>query len=178
MKDLREIQDKEAELSERIVAARDFADRIDIRSPARGVIHELSVHTVGGVVAPGEVMMVVVPDTDEMQIEGRLPANEIDQVQMGQSALVRFSAFNQRTTPELRGVISHVSANTSRDQQSNAVYYTVRAGLPRNEMERLSGLRLVSGMPAEVFVQAGSRTMMSYLLKPISDQLGRMFRER
>jgi HlyD family secretion protein len=178
MKDLREIQDKEAELSDRIVAARDLADRIEIRSPARGVIHELSVHTVGGVVAPGEVMMVVIPDADELQIEGRLAANEIDQVRSGQSALVRFPAFNQRTTPELRGAISHVSADTSHDRQSTAGYYTVRASLPRDEIARLSGLQLVPGMPAEIFVQANSRTMMSYLLKPISDQFGRMFRER
>jgi HlyD family secretion protein len=178
MKDLRDIQDKEAELSERVVAARDLADRIDIRSPARGVIHELAVHTVGGVVAPGEAMMVVVPDTDELQIEGRLPTNEIDQVRTGQTALVRFPAFNQRTTPAVRGVISLVSANTSHDPQSTAAYYTVRASLLPDELARLSGMHLVSGMPAELFVVASSRTMMSYLFKPISDQLGHMFRER
>jgi HlyD family secretion protein len=178
VKDLREAQDKEAELSERAVAARDQLNHIDLRAPTAGVIHQLSVHTIGGVVAPGEVIMVVVPESDELQIDARLPATEIDQVHEGQSTVVRFSAFNQRTTPELRGVVSHVSADISRDAKSEASYYTVRVSLPGDELARLSGLQLISGMPAEVFVQTASRTMMSYLFKPISDQLHRMFRER
>jgi HlyD family secretion protein len=178
MKDLREAQDKEAELAERVVAARDQLNHIDIRAPTAGVIHQLSVHTIGGVVTPAEVLMVIVPGSDELQIDARLPTNEIDQVYNGQSALVRFSAFNQRTTPELSGVVSHVSADTTKDAQSNATYYTVRISLPGNELVRLGGRQLISGMPAEVFVQTGSRTMMSYLLKPISDQLHRTFRER
>ena len=178
MKDLREAQDKEAELVERVVAARDQLNRIDIRAPSAGVIHQLSVHTIGGVIGPAEVIMVIVPESDELQIDARLPANDIDQVYKGQSTLVRFSAFNQRTTPELNGAVSHVSADTTRDAQSNATYYTVRIGLAGEELARLGGRQLVSGMPAEVFVQTGSRTMMSYLFKPISDQLHRMFRER
>ncbi len=178
MKDLRDSQDKEAELAERVVAAQDLLNRIDIRSPTAGVVHQLAVHTVGGVVGPAEVMMVVVPESDELQIDARLPANEIDQVRIGQSTLVRFSAFNQRTTPELRGSISHVSADTTHDPQSNASYYTIRVSLPASELRRLAGLQLVSGMPAEIFVETTSRTMMSYLFKPISDQLHRMFRER
>ena len=178
MKDLREAQDKEAELSERAVAARDQLDRIDLRAPTTGVVHQLSVHTVGGVVAAGEVMMVIVPESDELQIDARLPANQIDQVSQGQSTVVRLSAFNQQTTPELSGTVSHVSADTTRDPESNASYYTIRVSLPGRELGRLGGLQLISGMPAEVFIQSGSRTMMSYLFKPISDQLHRMVRER
>ena len=178
MKDLREAQDKEAELAERVVAARDQLDHIDLRAPTAGIVHQLSVHTIGGVVRPAEVIMVIVPESDELQIDARLPANEIDQVYRGQRTLVRFSAFNQRTTPELSGVVSHVSADITRDAQSNISYYTVRISLPGEELARLSGLQLISGMPAEVFVQTGSRTMMSYLFKPINDQLHRMFRER
>ena len=178
MKDLREAQDKEAELSERAVAAQDQLNRIDLRAPTSGMVHQLSIHTVGGVVAAGEIMMVIVPESDELQIDARLPANEIDQVSQGQSTVVRLSAFNQQTTPELRGTVSHVSADTTRDPQSNASYYTIRISLPGRELRRLGGLQLISGMPAEVFIQSGSRTMMSYLFKPISDQLHRMFRER
>ena len=178
MKDLREAQDKEAELAERVVAAKDQLNHIDLRAPTAGVIHQLSVHTIGGVVTPAEVLMVIVPEADELQIDARLPANDIDQVYKGQNTLVRFSAFNQRTTPELSGVVSHVSADTTKDAQSNATYYTVRISLAGNELARLGGRQLVSGMPAEVFVQTGSRTMMSYLFKPINDQLHRMFRER
>jgi len=178
VKDLREAQDKEAELAERVVAARDQLNHIDLRAPTAGIIHQLSVHTIGGVVRPAEVIMVIVPESDELQIDARLPANEIDQVHKGQSTRVRFSAFNQRTTPELSGVVSHVSADITQDAKSNSSYYTVRVSLPGDELVRLSELQLISGMPAEVFVQTGSRTMMSYLFKPISDQLHRMFRER
>jgi membrane fusion protein, type I secretion system len=178
MKDLREAQDKEAELTERIVAAKDQLAHIDLRAPVTGVVHQLAVHTIGGVATPAEVMMVIVPESDELQIDARLPANEIDQVHKGQNTLVRFSAFNQRTTPELGGIVSHVSADITRDQQSSASYYTVRVSLPGSEFARLGERQLISGMPAEVFIQAGSRTMMSYLFKPISDQLHRMFRER
>jgi len=122
--------------------------------------------------------MEIVPDADALEIEARLPPNEIDQVHRGQDASLRFSAFNQRLTPQVEGSVSYVSADLSRDAQTNASYYTVRVTLTGNERHRLDGFSLVAGMPVEVFVRAGSRTMMSYLLKPITDQLSRMFRER
>jgi HlyD family secretion protein len=178
MKDLRDAQDKETELGERIVAARDQLERIDIRAPTAGVVHQLSVHTIGGVVAPGEVIMEIVPDADDLQIQAKLPPNDIDQVRVDQKAFVRFSAFNQRTTPQLNGVVSYVSADLSHERQNDAAFYTVKVSIPGNERRRLGSLQLVSGMPAEVFLQAGSRTMMSYLLKPITDQLQRTFSER
>ncbi len=178
VKELGDNQGKEAELVERGVAARDLLDRIEIRAPTSGVIHQLSAHTIGGVIRAGDTIMEVVPDLDDLEIEARLQPNDIDQVRMGQKAFVRFSAFNQRVTPQLNGVVSYVSADTSRDQQTNASYFTVRVTLPDEERRRLAGLQLVSGMPAEVFMQTGSRTMMSYLLKPITDQLQRAFVER
>jgi HlyD family secretion protein len=177
LKDLREAQDKEAELAERSIAAKDQLDRIEIRAPASGVVHQLSVHTLGGVISPAEVIMEIVPDTDELQVEARLPPNEIDHVQTGQKGMVRFSAFNQRTTPQLEGLVSYVSADLAHDRQTNAAFYTVRVTLPGDQRRRLGGLQLVAGMPAEVFLQTGTRTMMSYLLKPISDQLERTFNE-
>jgi HlyD family secretion protein len=122
--------------------------------------------------------MEIVPDAGDLQVEARLPPQDVDQVKVGQSTLVRFSAFSQRTTPQLSGVVSYVSADTTHDQQSNISYYTVRITLPEEAHRRLAGLRLVSGMPAEIFVQTGSRTMLSYLLKPITDQLRRAFSER
>ena len=91
---------------------------------------------------------------------------------------MRFSAFNQRTTPQLTGSVSYVSADTSHDQQTNAPYFTVRVVLPDEERRRLAGQQLVPGMPAEVFMQTGSRTMMSYLFKPIADQMRRAFVEQ
>jgi HlyD family secretion protein len=178
VKELGETQGKESELVERSVAARDLLDRIEIRSPASGVIHQLSAHTIGGVIRAGDAIMEVVPDTDDLQIEARMQPGDIDQVRTGQTAFIRFSAFNQRVTPQLTGVVSYVSADTSRDQQTNASYFTVRVMLPEDERRRLAGLQLVSGMPAEVFMQTGSRTMMSYLLKPVTDQFQRAFVER
>ena len=178
VKELGESQAKEAEFVERSTAARDVLDRIEIRAPTSGVIQQLSVHSIGGVVRAGDTIMEVVPDLDDLQIEARLPPNDIDQVRMGQSAFVRFSAFNQRVTPQVGGTVSYVSPDTSHDQQTNTPYFTVRVSLPEDERRRLAGLQLVPGMPAEVFMQTDSRTMMSYLLKPIADQMRRAFVER
>ena len=178
MKDLREAQDKEAELVEKTTAAQDLLKRVALRAPTNGIVHQLSVHTIGGVIAPGEVVMEIVPDSDELQIEAKLPPQEIDHVHPEQRAYIRFSAFNQRTTPQLEGLVTYVSADLNRDRQknSNAIpYYTVRVTLPGSERRRLNSLQLVSGMPVEVFLQTGSRTMLSYLLKPITDQLLRTF---
>ena len=178
VKDLGEAQGKEAELSERSVAARDVLERIEMRAPTSGVIHQLSAHTIGGVIRAGDAVMEVVPDSDDLQIEARLQPNDIDQVRKGQQAFVRFSAFNQRVTPQLIGQVSYVSPDTTRDQQTGTSYFTVRIMLPEEERRRLAGLQLSSGMPAEVFMQTGSRTMMSYLFKPILDQFQRAFVER
>ena len=177
MKDLREAQDKEAELVEKSTAAQDLLKRVDLRAPTDGIVHQLSVHTVGGVISPGEVVMEIVPESDELQIEAKLPPQEIDHVHREQQAYVRFSAFNQRTTPQLEGTVSYVSADLTHERQANynASYYTVRVTLPPSERRRLGELKLVSGMPAEVFLQTGSRTLVSYLLKPITDQLLRTF---
>ncbi len=178
MKDLREAQDKEAELFERAVAAQDQLDRIDIRAPVAGKVHQLAVHTVGGVVTPGEVLMEIVPEKDELQVEAHLRPQDIDQAHVGQATQVRFPAFNQRTTPALEGKVAFISPDTSQSPNGGAAYYRVRVSLARDELGRLSGLQLVPGMPAEVFLHTGSRTMLSYLFKPISDQLFRVFRER
>jgi HlyD family secretion protein len=141
-------------------------------------VHQLAAHTVGGVIRPGDTIMEIVPDVDDLQIEARLQPGDIDQVRAGQTAFVRFPAFNQRITPQLIGKVDYVSADTSRDPQGNAAYFTVRVSLPTQERRRLAGLQLVAGMPAEVFMQTGHRTMLSYLMKPIADQLQRAFVER
>jgi HlyD family secretion protein len=178
MKDLRESQDKESELTQKIVAARDQLNRVEIRAPSAGVVHQLMVHTIGGVVGAGEIIMEIVPDSDDLQIEARLPPIDIDHVHVGQDVLVRFSAFNQRTTPQVHGFVSYVSADLVQDPQNkSASYYTIWVKPTGDELRRLGNLQLVSGMPAELFLRTGSRTMMSYLLKPITDQLKRTFSE-
>ena len=177
-KELREIQGKVAELVERKVAAQDQLTRIDIRAPHSGVVHQLAVHTVGGVITASEPAMLIVPEADELSVEVKLPPQNVDQLQVGQPAVLRFSTFNQRTTPELNGFVSRISGDVVQDQKSNATYYVVRIALPVEEIARLNGLKLLPGMPVEAFVQTGARTVFSYLVKPLHDQVMKAFRER
>ena len=177
-KDLAEIRGKVAELVERKVAAEDQLKRIDLRAPQDGKVHQLSVHTVGGVISPGEVVMLIVPEGDVLSVEAKLMPQDIDQVKVGAQAALRFSAFNQRTTPELIGEVRTVSADVTQDQKSGAMYYTVRITLPDSEIARLGGLRLVPGMPVESFIRTGERSILSYFTKPLMDQITRSFREK
>ncbi|MBV8575532.1 MAG: HlyD family type I secretion periplasmic adaptor subunit [Acetobacteraceae bacterium] len=178
VKQLSEVQSKESELVERSVAAHDLVDRIEIRAPTSGIIQQLAAHTIGGVIKAGETIMEIVPDTDDLQIEAHVQPKDIDHVRTGQNAFVRLSAFNQRTTPQIRGTVSYVSADIGQDKQTNSSSYTVRVTLPEEERRRLNGQQLVPGMPAEVFVQTGSRSMMSYVFEPINDQMRRAFVEQ
>jgi HlyD family secretion protein len=177
-KDLAEIRVKTSELVEKRVAAEDQLKRIDIRAPQDGVVHQLAVHTVGGVIAPGELLMLIVPEQDALSVEAKIAPQSIDQVWIGQPAMLRFSAFNQRTTPQLHGVVSRVSADISQEPKSGTAFYTVRIAVSEEEIGRLGGLRLVPGMPVEGFIQTGERTAMSYLVKPLHDQIMKAWRER
>lgn len=177
-KELTETQSKQSELLERRAAAKDVADHIEIRAPQAGTVHQLAVHTVGGVVAAGEVLMLIAPDGDELVVEVRLPPNQIDQVSVGQPATVRFSAFDRSTTPELHGSVAYVSPDVVHDPRLDTTYYSVKAVLAASELHRLGNVSLRSGMPAEVFLEAGSRTVLGYLFKPLSDQFRRVMRER
>ncbi len=177
-KDLRETNDKIGEFVERKVTAEDQLRRVDIRSPQDGMVMQSTVHTIGGVITAGDTIMLVVPQTDNLSVEARVNPQDIDQLQVGQRTLLRFTAFNQRTTPELIGIVSTVSADTTTDQRTGQSYYTMRVALPPAEVARLGDVKLIPGMPVEAFVQTGERTMMSYLVKPLQDQLMRAFREK
>jgi HlyD family secretion protein len=175
--ELSDVRAKIAELSERKISAEDQLKHIDIRAPQTGRVHELAVHTVGGVIGPGETIMLIVPENDALRIEAKISPNDIDELYPDQPALLRFSAFNLRTTPELNGTISWIAADQTEDQRSGATYYTVRIAVPDAEITRLQGLKIIPGMPVEVFIQTKSRTVLSYLLKPLADQVMRTFRE-
>jgi HlyD family secretion protein len=177
-KDLRETNDKIGELIERKVTAEDQLRRVDIRSPQDGVVEQSTVHTVGGVINAGDAIMLVVPQTDDLQVEAKVNPQDIDKLQVGQKTLLRLSAFNQRTTPELNGLVSRVSPDVTTDQRSGQTYYTIRVSMPIEEITRLGDVKLIPGMPVEAFVQTGDRTVISYLMKPLRDQLMRAFRER
>ncbi|MBX9759879.1 MAG: HlyD family type I secretion periplasmic adaptor subunit [Beijerinckiaceae bacterium] len=176
-KELSEIRAKLAEFTERKIAAEDQLRRIDIAAPADGVVHQLAVHTIGGVIAQGEALMLIVPDSDTIIVEARLSPETIDQVRVGQKAVMRFSAFNQRTTPEVNGFLRRISADLATDNRTGASYYIARLEVPESERTRLAQ-RVIPGMPVEAFIQTGERTVMSYLTKPLSDQMMRAFRER
>jgi HlyD family secretion protein len=177
-KDLRETNDKIGELIERKVTAEDQLRRVDIRAPQNGVVEQSTVHTVGGVINAGDAIMLIVPQTDDLQVEAKVNPQDIDKLQVGQKTLLRLSAFNQRTTPELNGIVSRVSPDVTTDQRTGQSYYTIRVSMPPEEIARLGDAKLIPGMPAEAFVQTGDRTMFSYLMKPLNDQLMRAFREK
>lgn len=175
--DLAEVRAKTAELSERKVAAEDQLKRIDIKAPQRGRVLQLAVHSIGEVIGPAQPIMLIVPDQDALVIEARVSPIDIDQIQLDQQAVLRFSAFNQRTTPEINGVVSRISADLIEDQHSGAPFYTLRITVPTTELLRLKSLKLLPGMPVEAFVQTGTRNVLSYLVKPLTDQLMRAFRD-
>ncbi|QRM35241.1 HlyD family type I secretion periplasmic adaptor subunit [Microvirga sp. VF16] len=177
MQELREIQGKVAEYTERRVAAEDQLKRIDIRAPSDGYVHQLNVHTIGGVISPAEPVMNIVPVNDKLELEAKVLPNEIDQVKLGQKATVKVQASNQRTTPDLHGSVSRISANVSKDEQTGTTFYTVRVELPPNEIKRLAELRLIAGMQAEVFIEVNERTPFEYFFKPMQEQIARAFRE-
>jgi HlyD family secretion protein len=177
-KELREIQGKMAELVERKVAAEDQLMRIDIRAPQSGIVHQLNVHTIGGVITASEPTMLIVPEADDLIVEVKLPPQSIDQLALGQRAVLRFSAFNQRTTPEINGNVVRISGDVVQDQKSGATYYLIHIATPLEEVARLEGLKLLPGMPVDAFIQTDARTVLSYLIKPLRDQVVKAFRER
>lgn len=175
--ELRDVDAKIAEFEESQVTATDQLLRVDIRAPASGTVHQSTVHTIGGVIGAGEPIMMIIPDHDVLAVEAKVAPQDIDQIQVGQSALLRFTAFNQRITPEFQGVVSLISADVTHDQRTNESYYVARITPTLDSPAHASPLALVPGMPAEVFITIGDRTVMSYLMKPLSDQMMRAFRD-
>lgn len=176
-KQLRDIEARVTELRERQIAAQDQLNRVDLRSPISGIVHELTVHTVGGVITSAETVMLIVPKGDELTIEARIAPSDIDQVTPGQVARLRFSAFNQQTTPELDGVVKKVSADVTQDPANGQRYYTGILAIDDGMSKKLGDLKVLPGMPVEVFITTKQRTALSFLVKPFVDQLARSFRE-
>jgi HlyD family secretion protein len=177
-KELAEVRAKYAETFEKRIAARDQAEKLDIRAPQSGMVHDLTVHTRGGVVAAGETIMTIVPDTDSLIVETRITPQDIDQVWLGQPAVLRFTNFNQRTTPEIDGEVSRIGADVTRDDKTSPTYFVVRIAIDPQQISKLGKTRLMPGMPVEVFLRTGDRTLLSYLMKPLADQVHRTFRDK
>lgn len=177
-KELAETRAKISEFVERKVATDDQLNRIDIRAPQDGIVQQLAVHTVGGVIAAGDTIMLIVPDEENLIVEVKIAPQDIDQLYRGQTATLRFSAFNSRTTPEIEGNVSLISADITQDQRTGMSYYIARIKFGASQVARLGSVKLIAGMPVVAFIKTSERTMLSYLTKPLRDQAERAFKEK
>ncbi|HPG89151.1 MAG TPA: HlyD family type I secretion periplasmic adaptor subunit [Hyphomicrobium sp.] len=176
-----ELQKAQAGLAEQTEARKAVSDKLgrtEIRAPASGVVHALAVHTEGGVIQPGSMLLQIIPEDRKLLIEAKVMPKDIDRVHSGQPATVRFSAFDSHVTPRLEGIVRKVSAAEITDKEGH-IFYTTQIEVPPTELMKLdSGHRLVPGMPAEVYLETQSRSILSYFLKPLTDMLAQTFRER
>lgn len=169
---LAEVQSKVFDLQEKKAALEDRLSRVVIRAPEDGMILGMKVHTIGGVVSPATPLLEIVPAVSDLIVEAKVSPNDIDRVEVGKSADIRFSSFNSNTTPVIQGRVIHVSADRL-EEQDGTPYYLARVGLTEEGTKRLGGLRLQPGMPAEVFINTGERTLLQYLIQPATDTFAR-----
>ncbi|MEZ5849313.1 MAG: HlyD family type I secretion periplasmic adaptor subunit [Hyphomicrobiaceae bacterium] len=176
-RELRNAESRIAELAEREVAIRDKLARTQIAAPITGIVHQLNVHTIGGIITPAEPLMLIVPEGDALAIELKIQPIDIDQVHIGQAVRLRFTAFNQRTTPEVRGNVTYISPDITPDPKGRD-FYTVRASLAPGQPWKIGPRDIQPGMPVEAYLTTSRRTALSYLTKPVTDQFARAFQER
>ncbi|MBF9149674.1 HlyD family type I secretion periplasmic adaptor subunit [Novosphingobium jiangmenense] len=157
--------------------ARDMYERSVIRAPQDGVVYGLAYTTPGSAVPPGQQILQIVPDGDRFIVDARVSPSDIDQLQLNQKARLRFPAFNAQTTPEADAVLTFIAPERAADDKTGASFYHVKLSFDRSRFEKQTGLKLTVGMPAEVFISTGDRSLLSYLTKPFFDQLERAFRD-
>ncbi|MEO1660452.1 MAG: HlyD family type I secretion periplasmic adaptor subunit [Pseudomonadota bacterium] len=175
--ELRVVEQEINDLIQQVTATRDQLARVELKSPISGIVHQMSIFTEGGVINAGAPILQIVPDTARMEFEVNVAPVSIDQVFIGQSAKITFSAFNTRTTPQLEGIVRHISPDSIINPDTGAGFYRVRLSVTKSEVERLGNVELLPGMPIEVFLTTESRTPMNYLLRPLVDNLKRAMRE-
>lgn len=175
--ELREVGTRRAELQERLAAAAVRLTRREVAAPQDGTVLNLRYHTVGGVVPPGGDILDLVPEGDSLIVEARVSPTDIDTVRAGQTAQVALTAFGGRSTPQLKATVLHVSADALADPQTGQSFFLARLAVDAEQLQRLDGVHLAPGMPAEAFIETGSRTMLDYLVQPLTDSFRRAFRE-
>ena len=175
--ELTEVERNIAEYEERRIAAEDQLRRIEIRAPIAGTVYQLQVHTEQGVINPADVLMLIVPEDDELDVQAAIGTQYIDQVYVGQKVSLRFSAFNMQTTPEVEGEVTMIAPDHVVDERTGFGSYPLRIRPDPESLAKLKGMELYPGMPVEVFIKSGERTVFSYLLKPALDQIQHAFRE-
>lgn len=176
--ELKEVQAEIASLREQIRSSSDILDRGVIRSPIDGEVTGLEVFTISGVIEPGAKLMDIVPNNDELIIEAQVSLQDIDVVTRGLEATVRLTAFGARSVPPVTGVVETVSADRFDDERTGEAYYKARIKIDSEQLDLLEEVSLTPGMPADVLIVTGSRTFLSYLLKPISEGMNKAFREQ
>lgn len=177
LQELREVDAKISELVGRDVAVAARMAHMSIKAPITGTIYQLNIHTEGGVVAPGETLMMIVPQGDDLVLQAQVTPNDISHVHVGQAASIRFNSFNARVTPEIAGEVSQVAADTTRVDPQTPPFYAIRLTISAKELEKLGSNKLRPGMSAEAFIQTESRSPFSYLIKPLMDQIAHAMRE-
>lgn len=176
--DLRQSEARISELEQRDVAVRSKLNRLAIKAPITGSVFQLMVHTEGGVISAAETLMMISPEDDELVLEAHVSPVHIEQVREGQQARVRFTAFNTHTTPEVKGEVVSVGSDVTRVNADTLPYYSVRIRISAGELAKIGDHKLKPGMPADTFIQTDVRTPLSYLVKPLTDQIEHVWRER
>ena len=175
--ELKKVQAELNDYRERLSAAEHVHGQTELRAPVDGVVVGSGVHTVGGVIPPGATLLEVVPENDRLVVEARIDPQDIDKVSVGLPAAIRLTAFNQRTTPELVGRLTYVSADSLIDVQSGTSHFLARVEVGEDEVVKLRDKQLLPGMLAEVFIRTGERTMADYLIQPLRDSFRRAWLE-
>lgn len=176
--ELRKVQTDVYDYMQRMEAAQFVLSQTELKSPVDGTVTDLRAHTVGGVVAPGELLLEIVPANDRLIVEARVSPQEIDRIRIGLTAGIKLSAFDQRALPEIEGTVTYLSADIVEDQRTGQAYFLTRVEVSEAQLARLGGLQVLPGMLAEVFVRTGERTFIEYLLRPITASFDRAWRER
>ena len=176
--ELKKVQAENFELIERESATRYTLEQTELRAPVDGTVTDLKIHTAGGVIGPGEVVMEVVPSSDRLIVEGKVLSPDIDRVALGQDVGVKLHAFNARTTPELKGKLSYVSADAVLDPRTEMSYFIVKVTVSADELKRLGDQKVQPGMQTDVFIITGERTFLGYLFQPLADSFNQAWRER
>lgn len=175
---LRDLQYNQLELSERRRTLRQQLERLDIRAPVSGVVYGMQVFAERSVVRPADPVLFLIPQDRPLVIATQVQIIDIDQIHLGQEVTLRFSAFDQRRTPELKGKVTQVSADAFQDEGSQLSYYRAEVEMDDGEIEKLpEDMILIPGMPVEAFVRTADRSPIDYLIKPMADYFAKAFRE-
>lgn len=175
--ELKAVQEDYLNLKERYDAASYVLDHVEVRSPASGVIVDLSVYSSGQVIGPGETLLEIVPDNEALVVEAKVNTMDVDNLALGQTADLRFGGLDQNKVPVLHGQVEYVSADILTDESTGAAYYQARISVGAEQLARMDGVDLQPGMPVEVIIKTGERTVLQYLTKPIASAMSKAWKE-